>query len=146
MNTEKYLEISKRNIPKEEYAKNAIVSFFVGGLVGLLAQGLNILFTSYFSIDKTLSITLVVLFFIVTSCILTALGVMDNLVKKYKCGLIIPITGFAHAVSSCMIDFKHEGLITGIGANTFKLAGSVILYATVSGFLVGLVYFILGAL
>jgi stage V sporulation protein AC len=59
---------------------------------------------------------------------LTALGVFDSLVSKAKCGLIVPTTGFAHSIASSALDYKKDGLITGLGANFFKLAGSVILY------------------
>ena len=33
------------------------------------------------------------------------------------------------------MDYKKDGLITGLGANFFKLAGSVILYGIVSAFI-----------
>ena len=65
---------------------------------------------------------------------MTALGKFDNWVTKAKCGLIIPTTGFAHSVQSAALDYKKEGFITGIGANMFKLAGSVILFGIVSSF------------
>ena len=68
---------------------------------------------------------------ITTISLLTALGKADNLFVKLKCGLIIPITGFAHSITSSIIDYKREGLLN-MGSNAFKLAGSVILYGIVS--------------
>ena len=53
--------------------------------------------------------------------------------------LIIPITGFAHSMSSTALEYKNEGLVLGIGANIFKLAGTVILFGVVSVYLFGLV-------
>ena len=64
----------------------------------------------------------------------TALGFFDKLVTKFKCGLLIPITGFAHSITSAALDYKKEGMITGLGANFFKLAGSVLLYGIISAF------------
>jgi stage V sporulation protein AC len=64
----------------------------------------------------------------------TALGFFDELINKFKCGLIIPTTGFAHSVTSSALEYRHDGMITGLGANFFKLAGSVILYGIVSAF------------
>ena len=58
----------------------------------------------------------------------TALGFFDKLVNFCRCGLIIPITGFAHSMTSSSLDYKKEGPIYGIGSNMFKLAGSVLLY------------------
>ena len=69
---------------------------------------------------------------IVLSSILTGFGVFDSLVDKLKMGIVIPITGFSHSVTSASLEYKKEGLVTGIGANYFKLAGSVILYGIVS--------------
>ncbi len=81
--------------------------------------------------------------FIFITCLLTGIGVFDDLVKKGKMGLIIPITGFAHSMQSAVLDYKKEGLIYGFGSNVFKLAGSVILYGVVSAYVFGLVRFII---
>ena len=70
------------------------------------------------------------------------MGKADSLFTKFKCGLIIPITGFAHSIASSIIDYKKEGLIN-IGSNTFKLAGSVILYGIVSAIILTLIKVIL---
>ena len=63
----------------------------------------------------------------------------DNWVGKARCGLIIPTSGFAHSVASSALDYKKDGLVTGLGANFFKLAGSVILYGIISAFLLVIV-------
>ena len=83
---------------------------------------------------------LVTLIFI--ACLLTGLGVFDNLVKKGKMGLIIPITGFAHSMQSAILDYKKEGPVYGFGANVFKLAGSVILYGVVSAYVFGVIRYL----
>lgn len=75
---------------------------------------------------------------ITISSILTATGIFDTMVTKLKCALIIPITGFAHSMTSAAIEYKNEGLIMGIGANIFKLAGTVILYGVVSVYIFGI--------
>ena len=80
--------------------------------------------------------------FIFIACLLTGLGVFDNLVQKGKMGLIIPITGFAHSMQSAILDYKKEGPIYGFGSNMFKLAGSVILYGVVSAYVFGLIRFL----
>jgi stage V sporulation protein AC len=73
------------------------------------------------------------------ACLFTGLGFFDNWVSKYKCGLIIPTTGFAHSIMSSNLDYKNDGLITGLGSNCFRLAGSVILYGMISGFIMGVI-------
>ncbi len=64
--------------------------------------------------------------------------------SKAKAGLLIPTTGFAHSVASSALDYKKEGLVTGLGSNFFKLAGSVILYGILSAFILVIVKVIIG--
>ena len=68
------------------------------------------------------------------SSILTGFGFFDKVVSFCKCGLIIPTTGFAHAMTSAAMDHESEGPIKGIGSNIFKMTGSIILYGLVSAF------------
>ena len=77
---------------------------------------------------------------------LTAIGVFDVCVSKLKSALIIPITGFAHSMTSAALDYKNEGPIYGIGSNIFKLAGSVILYGVVSAWFFGMIRYLIGGI
>lgn len=142
MNKERYKELTKQIVPQEDKLKNGLIAFVVGGLVGALGQLIVTVLENNFDVahkDAT-SIMIVILIFIASFC--TALGFFDNLVSKAKAGLIVPITGFAHAMTSSMIDYKKEGLVTGIGANAFKLTGSVILYGVVSAYIFGIVRYL----
>ena len=139
MTKDKYLEIIKDYSPKPHIFKNALVSFFCGGILGLLSEVLLELYQLWFNLPRKESGILVILSLITIASLLTALGVFDVLVTKLKSALIIPITGFAHSMTSASMEYKNEGLILGIGANIFKLAGSVILYGVVAVYLFGLV-------
>lgn len=142
MNKERYKELTKKIVPEENKAKNGLIAFFIGGTLGLLGEVIVKVLEKSFDVahkDAT-SIMLVILIF--TASLLTALGVFDNLVSKAKAGLIVPITGFAHAMTSAMIDYKKEGLVTGIGTNAFKLTGSVILYGVVSAYVFGTIRYL----
>ena len=66
-----------------------------------------------------------------------------RLVNFFRCGLIIPITGFAHAMQSATLEYRREGLITGIGTCMFKLAGSVIAYGIISAYTFGVIRLII---
>ena len=68
----------------------------------------------------------------------TAMGFFDKWVNFCRCGLIIPITGFAHSMTSAALEYRKEGFVTGVGSNIFKLAGTVILYGVVSAWFFGL--------
>lgn len=139
MDKKKYKEIVDKNTPKENYIKNALIAFFIGGLVGALSELLLRCYAMWFDMPRKEAGVLVILTLIVISSILTALGVFDVLVTKVKSALIIPITGFAHSMTSAALEYKNEGLILGIGANIFKLAGTVILYGVVSVYIFGLI-------
>ncbi len=142
MNKERYKEITSKIVPQEDKVKNGIVAFLVGGFIGLLGEIIVFVLENNFNVahkDAT-SIMIVTLIFIASLC--TALGFFDDLVSKAKAGLIVPITGFAHAMTSAMLDYKKEGLVTGIGANAFKLTGSVILYGVVSAYIFGMVRYL----
>lgn len=142
MNKERYKELTSKIVPQEDKVKNGIIAFVVGGAVGLLGQVLVTVIENNFGFyhkDVT-SIMMVILIFTASLC--TALGFFDNLVAKAKAGLIVPITGFAHAMTSSMLDYKKEGMVTGIGANAFKLTGSVILYGVVSAYVFGIIRYL----
>lgn len=57
-------------------------------------------------------------------------------------GSIVPITGFANSIASPAIEFKSEGLVLGVGAKLFQIAGPVLVYGISTSIIVGLLYFI----
>lgn len=134
MDKQSYKKLVKNLTPKEPKVRNALVSFLVGGSLGLICEILSYFIINSFGIAKVDSYLWIALILILTTAFLTSLGKFDNLVSKVKCGLIIPTTGFAHSISSCILDYKKDGLVTGLGSNFFKLAGSVILYGILSSF------------
>ncbi len=134
MDKDEYKKLVKQLTPKENKGKNAIIAFLVGGAIGVIAEGIANLLVHCFAIAKTESYLWTCLIVIFVASLFTALGFFDNWVSKTKAGLILPTTGFAHSVTSAGLDYKRDGLITGIGANLFKLAGSVILYGIIGAF------------
>ena len=136
---DKYLDIVDKYTPKEDRMKNAILTFVTGGLVGVFGELLLRGYMIWFNLPRKESGVIMTLTFVVVSSILTALGVFDVCVSKLKSALIIPITGFAHSMTSAALEYRKEGLVLGIGANIFKLAGTVILYGIVSVYIFGLI-------
>ena len=139
MNKEEYQELVKQKSPKEPKLKNAIVAFLVGGSVGFIGEVIVKILMESFGLSRVDSCAWLAFILILFASFLTALGKFDNWVTKAKCGLIIPTTGFAHSVQSAALDYKKEGFVTGIGANFFKLAGSVIVSGIVSAFFLVLI-------
>lgn len=139
MEKKKYEKLVNKHTPKENMIANALIAFVIGGLMGVLGQGLLDIYTTIFSISTKDASVFMIVTLVFIGCLLTSLGIFDKMVQFAKCGLIIPITGFAHAMMSATLEYKKEGMITGIGANMFKLAGSVIIFGVVSAYIFGLV-------
>lgn len=140
-----YQKIVMNHKPKEHRLQNAFIAFFVGGIMGAFGQLLLDFYVQQFNISTSDAAVFMIITLIFLASLFTALGFFDKLVNFARCGLIIPITGFAHSMTSAAIEFKREGFVTGLGANIFKLAGTVILYGIVSAYIFGILrYFILG--
>lgn len=143
MEKKEYKKIVDKHKPTETRIQNAIISFLVGGIVGAIGQGLIDFYSNWLDIStKDASVFMIVTLVFVAS-LFTALGFFDKWVSFAKCGLIIPITGFAHSMTSAGIEYRKEGPIYGLGANIFKLAGSVILYGIVSAWIFGTLRYLL---
>ena len=143
MDKKEYDKIVKKHMPKETRGKNLQVAFLVGGLLGALGEGLMCFYMKLLDISRSDASVYMIVTLVFFASLFTALGFFDQWVKKAKCSLIIPITGFAHSMTSAAIDYKKEGPIYGIGSNIFKLAGSVILYGVVSAWFFGMIRYII---
>lgn len=139
MDTKKYQEIVDRHEVKESRLKNGIIAFIVGGLMGMIGNLLVDFYSYVFDIPSKIASTYMIITLIFVGCLLTCLGFFDKMVSFARSGLLIPITGFAHSLQSAALEYKKEGLVTGIGANIFKLAGTVILFGIVSAYVFGIV-------
>lgn len=142
MNKERYKELTSKIVPEENKTKNGIIAFLTGGLIGFLGQVIVTILENNFNVVHKDAATIMIVILIFLASLSTAMGFFDNLVSKARAGLIVPITGFAHAMTSSMIDYKKEGLVTGIGSNAFKLTGSVILYGVLSAYVFGIVRYL----
>ena len=144
MEENKYKILVAKHTPKENVLNNAIIAFLIGGIMGLLGQFLTDIYSYIFNISTSDATMLMIVTLVFFGCLLTCLGFFDKLVNFARCGLIIPITGFAHAVMSATLEYRKEGFVTGIGANMFKLAGSVIVFGVVSAYIFGFLRLIIG--
>ena len=144
MEKNKYKNLVGKYTPKENILFNCLIAFFIGGIMGLIGQGLIDLYSYFLDIPISEASILMIVTLVFLGCLFTSLGFFDNMVKFAKCGLIIPITGFAHAMMSAALEYRKEGLIVGIGSNMFKLAGSVIIYGVVSAYIFGLLRLLIG--
>ncbi len=139
MEKRKYKEIVDKHTPKENRLYNSLIAFVTGGLMGVLGQGLVDLYSYWFHISTKDASVFMIVTLIFFGCLFTCFGWFDKIVNFAKCGFIVPITGFAHSMMSAALEYRKEGLVTGIGANMLKIAGSVIIFGVVSAYFFGLI-------
>jgi len=141
MNKKSYTEYVETKAPKSSLLKNILVAFVVGGLICILGQAITD-FAMYMGLDKKTSGTVCSISLIFIGAFLTALKLYQPLGKFAGAGSIVPITGFSNSIVSPAIEYKSEGLMLGIGANMFKVAGPVLVYGIGSSVILGLIYYL----
>ena len=141
MSKKSYSKIVDKASPPSPIFKNCIAAFFIGGFICVLGELLTKFYAEigagHQQIKMLVPVTLIFL-----AAFLTAIKLFDNIGKFAGAGTLVPITGFANAVTSAAIEFKTEGFILGVGAKMFTIAGPVIVYGTVASVVYGIIYWI----
>lgn len=140
----KYNQYIEAKIPKTKEWPSLFNSFWVGGLICVLGQGINDLILELIpniAEQSAWAYTLIILVFIAS--FLTGIGVYDRIGKFAGGGSIVPITGFSNSITSPAMDFKNEGIIFGMCVKMFSIAGPVIVIGIVASAIVGIVYLII---
>ncbi|MBO5294227.1 MAG: stage V sporulation protein AC [Clostridia bacterium] len=142
MEKETYKKFADAHAPHSPIGKNCLFAFLFGGGICTLAQGLQEIFLRLCHMEKEDAATLTSVTLIFVAVILTGLGLFDRIAKLAGAGTLVPITGFANSVVSPAIDSHAEGLVLGVGAKIFTVAGPVLLYGTLAGSIYGVIYWI----
>lgn len=141
MNKKSYTQYVEDKAPKSSIIKNILIAFVVGGLICMLGQAITD-FCLSMGLDKETAGTVCSISLIFIGAFLTALKLYQPLGKIAGAGSIVPITGFSNSVVSPAIEYKSEGIMLGIGANMFKVAGPVLVYGIGSSVILGLIYYL----
>lgn len=142
MDRKTYKKFADAHAPKSPIWKNCIWAFISGGLICGIGQCLIFMYSSL-GFDKKLSLTMTSVTIVFVAVLLTALGLFEKIAKYTGAGTLVPISGFANSVASSAIDSRSEGLVLGVGAKIFTVAGPVLLYGTVAGVIWGIIYYIM---
>jgi stage V sporulation protein AC len=137
----RYKKLVEKHTPNSRLLRDCLRAFWVGGLICCVGQCISIFG------DKVLKLNLLaggmftpsVLVFLGTT--LTGLGIYDRIGEYAGAGSIVPITGFANSVAAPAMEFRREGLILGLGAKLFLLAGPVITYGVTTSIVIGVIYY-----
>lgn len=136
-----YDKLVKQKTPSSKTLKNCIKAFVIGGIICVIGQAI-LNFWQSLPLDDKSSAALTSASLIFLSAFLTSLGIYDNIAKHAGAGTLVPITGFSNAVVSPAMEFKSEGLIMGVGAKMFVIAGPVIVYGLLASVIYGIIYYL----
>ena len=127
MSKQAYQAYVKEISPPSPLGKNMLCAFLVGGAICTVGQFFSNWYTSM-DMGKDAASTATSVTMIFLGALLTALNLYDNIAKFGGAGTIIPISGFANSIVSPAMEFKSEGLILGLAAKMFVVAGPVLVY------------------
>ena len=140
-----YVKYAEGKAKKSPLLLDCLKAFLIGGSICLFAQCLTALYIFLGAqTDDAKTCTTVTL--IALTALATGFGFFDKIAKHAGAGTLVPITGFANSVVSPAIDNKAEGLVLGVGAKIFIVAGPVILYGTLASVVYGVIYYLLTVL
>ena len=138
-----YAAYAKRHASPSPLLRDTCRATLVGGGLCAAGEGLFWVFRS-FGIGEERGRLLVTLVFIALAGVLTAAGWFDRIARFGGAGTLVPVTGFSNSVVAAAMDNRSEGLITGVGAKMFAVAGPVIVYGTAAGAVFGVLYWLVG--
>ena len=136
----KFRDKIERKVPKSKLLINSVKAFLIGGTICTIGQIiLNFYISLNLSKDHAASATSITLIF--TGILLTGLDLYRKIAKHAGAGTLVPITGFANAISAPAIEAKTEGYVLGVGVKLFSIAGPVIVYGITASVIAGLIMF-----
>ena len=141
MTEREYGKLVKEMSPESPMGKDCLIAFVVGGLICTLGQ-VFINWYAQLGLEKEMAGTAASMSLVALSALLTGLSLYDDIAKFAGAGTLVPITGFANAISAPAVEFKTEGFILGVGAKMFTIAGPVIVYGVSASVIYGVIYWI----
>ena len=138
MTNQEYSRYVEQKAKPSPIWKNLTWAFCTGGLICTGGQALLNLYRGC-GLSEGDAGTAVSVAIIFLAALFTGLGWFDRLAKHAGAGTLVPITGFANAVVAPALEFRSEGLVMGVGARMFAIAGPVLAYGISAAVLYGLV-------
>lgn len=140
---QRFHDYANQTRPRIKVLTNVGWAFLIGGIISLFGQAVMWIFQqSGFSTKSAATPTAIVL--VGMGALFTGLGWYDRIVKRGGMGGSLPITGFANAMVAPAMEYRSEGLVLGIGAKLFTVAGPVLVYGMAMAFVVGAVRYAFG--
>ena len=107
MTEKQYARLVGDLAPKSPKLKDYLNAFWIGGAICLVGQ----LFMNWYQnmgLSEKAAGTAVSMTLVALSALLTGLSLYDNIAKYGGAGTLVPITGFANAISAPAVEFKTD--------------------------------------
>ena len=143
MTPKEYKAYVQQKARKSPIFRDTVFAFCIGGAICVLGQLIQNGWSSA-GLDQEAAGTATSCSLVFLSALLTGLNLYNKLARFGGAGTLVPITGFSNAVVSPAMDFKSEGLITGMAAKMFLVAGPVIVFGTTASVVYGVILMLLG--
>lgn len=142
MSSQQYNQYVARLAPPSPSYKNVFFAFVIGGGICAAAQLIrNGWMAAGFDQEMAGTLTSITVIFI--GALLTGLSVFDDIAKVAGAGTLVPITGFANAMVSPAMEYRSEGLVMGVAAKMFTIAGPVLVFGISSSVIYGIILVLL---
>ncbi len=139
-----YRQMVNEQMPKSQVLTNCIIAFAIGGAICCIGQAVGDIGESLLQLDEKQRASFVSVIMIFLGALFTGVGVYDKLGAIAGAGSVVPITGFANSIVAPAMEHKREGLVLGVAANMFSIAGPVLVYGIVTSIIIGIIYWIFG--
>ncbi|MDR1668523.1 MAG: SpoVA/SpoVAEb family sporulation membrane protein [Oscillospiraceae bacterium] len=142
MSKKEYKQYVKGKTPASHLARDTALAWLVGGGICMLGQFLSDTYIRWgLTAEKASAATAISL--VTLSAFLTAFRLYHRIAKWAGGGTLIPITGFANALVSPAMEYKTEGLVAGLTAKMFSVAGPVLIFGLLASVVYGAVLWVI---
>lgn len=138
-----YRALVSERIPRSKTLRDCLLAFLVGGSICVTGQLIGDAGEALFALDEKNRAAFTSIMLIFTAALLTGIGVYDKIGSFAGAGSVVPITGFANSIVAPAMEHKREGLVLGVGAQLFSIAGPVLVYGITSSVIVGIITYLL---
>ena len=124
---DRYARLVDSLSPKSKMGQGLIRAFWVGGAICVIGQCCIEAGLAWLNMTPSTASTFASMVLVFLTALLTGLGVFDKIGQYAGAG------AFA-------MEFRREGMVLGLGAKLFTIAGPVLVWGTSASVLVGIVY------
>lgn len=137
---DRYSQLVDRLSPRSKMGQGLLRAFWVGGAICCLGQGFIEIGLHFLDMTASAASTFASVMIVLLTALLTGVGVFDRIGQYAGAGAFVPISGFANAMVSPAMEFTREGLVLGMGAKLFTIAGPVLVWGTSASVIAGMLY------